>query len=122
MLATGDEVGVRAAVGPQVRGLKDREHGAPGYGALAAVGTDEAFPEVRLSLAGENFALQAPAGILVADGRVVPALGVNYDQAGAWIIARGAGSVTAVAERLKPEAVYQRFVAFREGLGIGAAR
>ena len=32
----------------------------------------------------------------------------NYDQAGAWIIASGAGSVTAVAERLKPEAVYRR--------------
>ena len=74
MLATGDEVGVRAAVGPQVRGLKDGEHGAPGYGALAAV-EDEAFPEVRLSLAGENFALQASC--LVADGRVVPALGVK---------------------------------------------
>jgi len=42
----------------------------------------------------------------------------NYDQAGAWIIGSGAGSVTAVAERLKPESVYQRFVAFREGLGM----
>jgi len=57
----------------------------------------------------------------VAAGRGVvfalPHMG-NYDQAGAWIIASGVGSVTAVAERLKPEAVYQRFVAFREGLGM----
>jgi phosphatidylinositol dimannoside acyltransferase len=42
----------------------------------------------------------------------------NWDQAGAWIIARGAGSFTTVQERLKPESVYDRFVAFREGLGM----
>jgi hypothetical protein len=33
-------------------------------------------------LAGENFALQAAAGILVADGRVVPALGVKLGSGG----------------------------------------
>jgi KDO2-lipid IV(A) lauroyltransferase len=38
--------------------------------------------------------------------------------AGAWIIARGAGKFTTVAERLKPESVYLRFVAFRESLGF----
>jgi phosphatidylinositol dimannoside acyltransferase len=42
----------------------------------------------------------------------------NYDQAGAWIIAKGAGSITTVAERLEPESVYGRFVAFREGIGV----
>jgi phosphatidylinositol dimannoside acyltransferase len=42
----------------------------------------------------------------------------NWDQAGAWIIAEGAGSFTTVAERLKPESLYDRFVAFREGLGM----
>jgi phosphatidylinositol dimannoside acyltransferase len=42
----------------------------------------------------------------------------NYDQAGAWIIAQGAGSFTTVMERLKPESVYDKFVAFREGLGM----
>ena len=42
----------------------------------------------------------------------------NWDQAGAWIIAQGAGSFTTVMERLKPESVYDRFVAFREGLGM----
>src|SRR5260221_14442697 len=42
----------------------------------------------------------------------------NWDQAGAWIIAQGAGSFTTVAERLKPESLYDRFVAFREGLGM----
>jgi lauroyl/myristoyl acyltransferase len=42
----------------------------------------------------------------------------NYDLACAWIVAKGAGSVTAVIERVKPESVYDRFVAFREGLGM----
>jgi lauroyl/myristoyl acyltransferase len=57
----------------------------------------------------------------VAAGRGVvfalPHMG-NWDQAAAWIIASGAGSFTTVAERLKPEAVYERFVAFRENLGM----
>ena len=42
----------------------------------------------------------------------------NWDQAGAWIIGQGAGSFTTVMERLEPESLYQRFVAFREGLGM----
>jgi lauroyl/myristoyl acyltransferase len=42
----------------------------------------------------------------------------NWDQAAAWIITSGAGSFTTVAERLKPESVYDRFVAFRENLGM----
>jgi len=47
----------------------------------------------------------------------IPHMG-NWDQAGAWIIEQGAGSFTTVAERLKPESLYDRFVAFREGLGM----
>jgi lauroyl/myristoyl acyltransferase len=42
----------------------------------------------------------------------------NWDQAAAWIIAMGAGSITTVAERLKPESLYERFVKYREGLGM----
>ncbi len=42
----------------------------------------------------------------------------NWDQAGAWVIGRGAGSFSTVMERLEPESVYDRFVAFREGLGM----
>ncbi|HEX4831854.1 MAG TPA: phosphatidylinositol mannoside acyltransferase [Trebonia sp.] len=42
----------------------------------------------------------------------------DFEQAGAWIIGQGAGSFTTVAERLKPEAVFQRFLAFRESLGM----
>ncbi|MGW6375913.1 phosphatidylinositol mannoside acyltransferase [Rhodococcus sp. NPDC055112] len=56
----------------------------------------------------------------LADGRgVVLALphSGNWDMAGVWAVHRF-GSVTTVAERLKPESLYQRFLAFREGLGF----
>ncbi len=42
----------------------------------------------------------------------------DFEQAGRWIIGYGAGSFTTVAERLRPESVYQRFLAFRSGLGM----
>jgi phosphatidylinositol dimannoside acyltransferase len=42
----------------------------------------------------------------------------NWDQAGAWIIAEGVPSFTTVMERLKPESLYDEFIAFREGLGM----
>src|SRR5579875_2403063 len=58
---------------------------------------------------------------MVGSGRGVifalPHMG-NWDQAGAWFIASGAGSFTTVMERLKPDSLYDRFVAFREGLGM----
>jgi KDO2-lipid IV(A) lauroyltransferase len=57
--------------------------------------------------------LAAGRGVVVP----LPHMG-NWDQAGAWVIGRGAGSFTTVMERLEPESVYDRFVAFREGLGM----
>ena len=55
------------------------------------------------------------------DGRGViyalPHMG-DFEQAGLWINEVGAGSFTTVAERLKPESVFQKFVAFREALGM----
>jgi phosphatidylinositol dimannoside acyltransferase len=55
------------------------------------------------------------------DGRGViyalPHMG-NFEQAGAWVIANGAGSFTTVAERLEPESLYQRFLTFRQRLGF----
>lgn len=41
----------------------------------------------------------------------------NWDAAGAWVAAMG-WPMTTVMERLKPEGVYRRFVAFRERLGM----
>ena len=63
---------------------------------------------------------EAAFGYLAAGRGVVfalPHMG-NYDLGCAWIVAKGAGSVTAVIERVKPESVYGRFVAFRQGLGM----
>jgi len=57
----------------------------------------------------------------MAQGRGVvfalPHMG-NWDLAGAWIIAYGAGSFTTVMERLRPDSLYEMFVAFRESLGM----
>ncbi|HWG62823.1 MAG TPA: phosphatidylinositol mannoside acyltransferase [Streptosporangiaceae bacterium] len=58
-------------------------------------------------------ALTAGRGVVIA----LPHMG-NYEQAGAWVIARGAGRFTTVAERLKPDSLFDRFLAFRESLGM----
>jgi phosphatidylinositol dimannoside acyltransferase len=42
----------------------------------------------------------------------------NVDQAAAWIMTRGFGQISVIAERLKPEAVFRQFVAYRESLGM----
>jgi lauroyl/myristoyl acyltransferase len=57
--------------------------------------------------------LAAGRGVIFA----LPHMG-NYEHAGAWIIRRGAGGFTTVAERLSSAAVYDKFVAFRESLGM----
>jgi len=41
----------------------------------------------------------------------------NWDAAGAWLAQSGV-PFTTVAERLKPESLYEQFVAFRESLGM----
>jgi KDO2-lipid IV(A) lauroyltransferase len=57
--------------------------------------------------------LKAGRGVIVA----LPHMG-NFEQAGAWVIAEGAGKFTTVQERLKPESVYESFVRFRQTLGF----
>jgi phosphatidylinositol dimannoside acyltransferase len=57
--------------------------------------------------------LKAGRGVIVA----LPHMG-NFEQAGAWVVKQGAGSFTTVAERLRPESVYEAFVRFRESLGM----
>ncbi len=42
----------------------------------------------------------------------------NFEQAGRWINLVGAGSFTTVAERLKPDSVFERFLEFRRALGM----
>ena len=69
----------------------------------------------RIRVEGEDN-MRAP---LAAGRGVVAALPhmANWDHAGAWACVTGA-PVTTVAERLKPEKLYERFLAFREGLGM----
>ncbi|MET8804566.1 phosphatidylinositol mannoside acyltransferase [Streptomyces sp. NPDC004546] len=57
---------------------------------------------------------------LAAGGGVILALPhmANYDLAGAWVTTKLETPFTTVAERLKPETLYDRFVAYREGLGM----
>ena len=57
--------------------------------------------------------LKAGRGVVVP----LPHMG-NWDQAAVWVINRGAESFTTVMERLEPASVYERFFAFREGLGM----
>jgi lauroyl/myristoyl acyltransferase len=69
----------------------------------------------RMMFEGEEFLAQALAG-----GRgVVLALphSGNWDHAGAWLVLRGY-PFTTVAERLKPEELFDRFVAARERVGM----
>jgi phosphatidylinositol dimannoside acyltransferase len=42
----------------------------------------------------------------------------NFEQAGAWVIANGAGSFVTVVERLKPDSVFERWLKFRQSLGF----
>jgi phosphatidylinositol dimannoside acyltransferase len=82
---------------------------------LPVIGRDRILADMRCT--GEEQAafayLAAGRGVIFA----LPHMG-NWEHAGAWIVARGADGLTTVAERLKPESVYDKFVAFREGLGM----
>ncbi|MET8247967.1 phosphatidylinositol mannoside acyltransferase [Streptomyces sp. NPDC005202] len=57
--------------------------------------------------------LAAGNGVILA----LPHL-ANWDLAGAWVTTMLETPFTTVAERLKPETLYDRFVAYREGLGM----
>jgi KDO2-lipid IV(A) lauroyltransferase len=56
--------------------------------------------------------LAAGRGVILA----LPHSG-NWDASGLWLV-RHSGPFTTVAERLKPESVFDRFVAYRESLGM----
>ncbi|WP_143174298.1 phosphatidylinositol mannoside acyltransferase [Streptoalloteichus hindustanus] len=73
------------------------------------------YREVDPSVRGkENLdaALAAGRGAIV----VLPHSG-NWDAAGVWLVGHS-GPFTTVVERLRPEALYRRFVAYRESLGF----
>jgi phosphatidylinositol dimannoside acyltransferase len=83
---------------------------------LPVIPVERIVSGMHINAAGEAalFAnLTAGRGAVIA----LPHMG-NFEQAGGWVVARGAGSLTTVAERLRPESVYAAFVRFREGLGM----
>ncbi|MEU2777960.1 phosphatidylinositol mannoside acyltransferase [Streptomyces sp. NPDC007162] len=57
--------------------------------------------------------LASGRGVIIA----LPHL-ANWDLAGAWVTTELKTPFTTVAERLRPETLYDRFVAYREGLGM----
>ncbi|MFI5620070.1 phosphatidylinositol mannoside acyltransferase [Streptomyces sp. NPDC051567] len=72
-------------------------------------GTDVEFQDEHLL----REALASGRGVIVA----LPHL-ANWDLAGAWAVGHIGVPFTTVAERLKPETLYDRFVAYRESLGM----
>ena len=68
----------------------------------------------KVFIGAEHFAdaQQAGRGAVIA----LPHSG-NWDMAGVWV-AQHYGTFTTVAERLKPESLYNRFIEFRESLGF----
>jgi len=68
----------------------------------------------RVFIGAEKFAIAREGG----RGAVMalPHSG-NWDMAGVWL-AQNYGTFTTVAERLRPESLYDRFIAYRESLGF----
>ena len=119
------EANLRRIIGPQASGKELRALSRAGMRSYARywmevfrlpVISRERILADTVSNGGERAAfaqLAAGRGVIFA----LPHTG-NWEVAGAWIIARGAGKFTTVAERLKPESVFLRFLAFRESLGF----
>jgi phosphatidylinositol dimannoside acyltransferase len=118
------EANLRRVIGPQASGKQLRALSREGMRSYArywlevfrlpVIGTDRIVADMRCISEQTLFAsLASGRGVVAA----LPHMG-NWEQAGGWIIGRGVSKLTTVAERLKPESVYQRFVDFREGLGF----
>jgi phosphatidylinositol dimannoside acyltransferase len=83
---------------------------------LPVIPVERILSGMHIDPAGEEalFAnLKRGRGVVIA----LPHMG-DFEQAAAWVVARGAGSFTTVAERLRPESVYDAFVRFRQRLGM----
>ena len=119
------EANLRRVIGPQASGKELRALSRAGMRSYARywmevfrlpVISRERILAETVSNGGEQAALAhlaAGRGVVFA----LPHTG-NWEVAGAWIIASGAGKFTTVAERLEPESVFLRFLAFRESLGF----
>ena len=74
--------------------------------------------QIQRDMVVNDAAEQALAAASAGQGVIfaLPHMG-NWEVAGAYVVGRGI-KFTTVAERLKPESVFDMFVAFREGLGM----
>jgi phosphatidylinositol dimannoside acyltransferase len=80
---------------------------------LPSMGRERILSGMRITgVQGIYDDLAAGRGVVVA----LPHMG-NWDHAGAWIALSGT-PFTTVMERLRPESLYDRFVAYRAGLGM----
>jgi len=82
---------------------------------LPAMDHDEVFEQVEAGTIGAEHidrALEQGKGVML----VVTHSG-NWDVAGMWVTRRW-GTMTTVVERLKPESLYEKFVSYRESLGM----
>ncbi|MFV2100688.1 phosphatidylinositol mannoside acyltransferase [Micromonospora sp. LOL_024] len=121
--ATRLRVNLRRVVGPELpeaeldelvrRGLRSYARYWMETFRLPALSREQILGNFRLDRA-ELLAADVAAG----RGAVVALPhGGNWDAAGAWVAANG-WPLSTVAERLKPDGVFERFVAFRQGLGM----
>ncbi|HZQ32263.1 MAG TPA: phosphatidylinositol mannoside acyltransferase [Mycobacterium sp.] len=82
---------------------------------LPSMNHKKLFTRLDASLQGNEHLVAA-----LGDGRgtvlALPHSG-NWDMAGVWLVHKH-GTFTTVAERLKPESLYRRFIAYRESLGF----
>ncbi len=83
---------------------------------MQVIGVDRIAAGMHVNFAQADLTLE-----YMKNGRGViyalPHMG-DFEQAGLWINRYGAGSFTTVAERLEPEAVFQKWLDFRQGLGM----
>ncbi len=82
---------------------------------LPAMDLEAVGQEVAKTVLGQEYidaALAAGRGAVLA----LPHSG-NWDMAGVWLV-QTRGKFTTVAERLKPESLYRRFIEYRESLGF----
>ncbi|MCX4740324.1 phosphatidylinositol mannoside acyltransferase [Streptomyces antibioticus] len=79
-----------------------------------------AWSEERIRTGFEPLDIHHLTDGIASDRGVILALPhmANWDLAGAWVTTELKTPFTTVAERLKPETLYDRFVAYREGLGM----
>lgn len=119
------EANLRRVIGPQATGKQLRTLSRAGMRSYARYWMEvfrlPVISRERLLTDVHSGGREKTAFAHLAAGRGVvfalPHMG-NWETAGAWIIAAGGYPFTTVAERLKPESVYLRFLAFRESLGF----